>query len=160
MVLRPRSTLKSRSLSSSKCSNIQIVREVKISSNKTSSWQEVARMIFKASSYMSVTLSLVRQVTLFGAERMLTTQVTMFLTPGLEISGSNSMTTLSHLHQNRKFSTSRRFSYFMSFNHWHESLGCSAKSHLISGHLIFYEERQKFSRDWYILLFNEFQLLA
>jgi hypothetical protein len=56
----------------------------------------------------------------------------MFLTPGLVTSGSNSMTTLSHLHQNRKFLMNRRFSYFTSFNHWHKAVISEKPSHVTS----------------------------
>jgi hypothetical protein len=61
----------------------------------------------------------------------------MFLTPGLVTSGSNSMTTLSHLHQNRKFLMNKRFSYFTSFNHWHEAI-ISERSQMYFWHWDFF----------------------
>ena len=54
-------------------------------------------------------------------ESILTTQATMFLTPESETSGSNLMTIQSLLHRSRKSLMNRHFSYFTSFNHWHDT---------------------------------------
>ena len=64
MVQHRKLTPKSPSLSSSRCFHTQIVREVRIVSNKTSSWQEVVRTISRASSFTLAILSLVRQASI------------------------------------------------------------------------------------------------
>jgi len=81
----------------------------------------------------------------------------MFLTPGLVTSGSNSMTTLSHLHQNRKFLMNRRFSYFTSFNHWHEDVISGKPSHFTSLNLDIRSQMYFWLWDFFIFIFNGIQ---